>query len=468
LVLSLPGMIAALVGLELGGGDVTSMMEEVAGAAEAAMADVQDGLTALTQASNILHDLAWISKPTPAHHRAAVKIQRFRQKQSLMRQGQAFRASSKIQAYARGRQVRRAYEDAVSKLPEEHRKLQRAAASKYGDDLSEAVRAASMSWVDREVMRDLMHDRLARARDANRRAKSFSRRTRVSDDTLGVKSQAAVRTRTGDMAAPPGTVVLRDVVVEGVGIVYTRARPAGRQTSEDLKSSALRLKRRAAQKALPAEMPPRPPTIAGAGGDFFDVVRAAQRREETGYFDDGVASVAGAVSGTLSVAVSGAGSIMTSISGGVTGGLSSGMSMARAGLGMGGRTSPRAPPVTVVTQPLTITPMSNSRATSQGGTTTSLANMPASLSSAGARHWVRQQSSKHVSLSPAESTDVRAQVVDNPTANAAAAARPIPRSTPQVAARQTPRAAGGVSTTCAPSTGTGCGASTGASDNMSV
>ena len=77
----------------------------------------------------------------------------------------------------------------------------------------------------------------------------------------------------------PGEATLRSENVEGVGIVYTRARPSGDGGKEGLRESAKRLKRRSVKNALPAGMPVMPPVIVGAGGDFAEVVRKAQEKK---------------------------------------------------------------------------------------------------------------------------------------------------------------------------------------------
>lgn len=85
--------------------------------------------------------------------------------------------------------------------------------------------------------------------------------------------------RVGNSAAP-GEAVLRAVHVEGVGVVYTRARPQGRETVDELRESVARMKRRTARRGLPEGLPPMPPTVAGMGDDFGRVVRQAVRKAE--------------------------------------------------------------------------------------------------------------------------------------------------------------------------------------------
>jgi len=75
----------------------------------------------------------------------------------------------------------------------------------------------------------------------------------------------------------PGIPILRDGFISGVGIVYSRAQQ-GRGDS-GFSSAASRLRKRSAKMALPAQMPPKPP-VAQAGTEFYQVVRAAQRRDE--------------------------------------------------------------------------------------------------------------------------------------------------------------------------------------------
>lgn len=293
LVVLIPGIIAAALGVEMETGDIEGVVDEATGAAEDIGDDVQEGLGALGMTSNAFSDLAWVSRPLPRHHRAAVTIQRFREKKMLKQRSDEHRAAARIQAAARGKRMRDTFSNIQKQMPESIRDMRRKS-SRMSVKGAQVSRMASLEWIDREERKDLVQERLARARlSTGNRARSFSRNhsgTRMVDDPndkyslqpiTAANTQANARKFASvDSKLAPGVSSLRDVVVEGVGIVYTRARPAGREDFDELRVSAARMKRRQARLTLPNEMPPRPPTVSGAGSDFADVVRRAQLKDE--------------------------------------------------------------------------------------------------------------------------------------------------------------------------------------------
>jgi len=285
LLISLPSVIASLLGVDLGLSDLETIVDEGAGAMEMGLEDMAIVTGAgFDAAADLFSNVAWLNNPLPRHHKAAVKIQRFRRQAKLLQKSTQHRAASRLQAAVRGKKTRREYEQKVGSIPDVVRKL-------HSVDRSNA-RRTSMMWLDATEQRDYyIADRLGRARAQGdlRRASSFSRTTSgatMAHDLWSMPQEAAqpglrrcsVSSR---LRAPPapGVTTLRDDMVSGVGIVYTRARP-GRQDPGGLRSAATRLKQRVAKKALPAAMPPRPPTLTGAGGDFAQVVNLARARKK--------------------------------------------------------------------------------------------------------------------------------------------------------------------------------------------
>ena len=342
-LLQLPALIAGLVGLDLGSGDMEGALDELNTAAEASMDDIAEGLAGMAGASNMFSNLAWMNNPLPKHHRAAVKLQRFRQARVLKEKAKKHRAAARIQARYRGRSVRSEYDTMLDSIPPEVMNMRasikaRASIAGSSSDMpstsrasmdpsrmsmaSRAARMSVLSWVDFEERKDLVQERLARARfDKARRAKSFSKgldKSGVSEvfHDLPIHAKQRRRSMVGGtlMQKPePGEANLRDVVVDGVGIIYTRARPAGRETVEELRNSANRLKARKARKSLPSEMPPRPPTITGAGQSFADVIKQAQDAQKKG----GVASTGGSIGREISEKVASATSFVEDAMGGM-------------------------------------------------------------------------------------------------------------------------------------------------------
>jgi len=270
LILSLPSMIAVVFGVSelAAAGDLFSAADEFAGATEAAIDDaVTSGLgEALGVTSELFSNLAWFNNPLPKHHEAAVVIQRYRQQRQLLVQSNEHRAAAKLQAATRGKLTRNEYERAFRTMPESLQMLHAQGKSPL------AARLSAMVWLDKQERKDAVKERLQRARLENsRRAKSFAR-----PNGAGEFSRQALQMSRPPSKYTPGAPALHDNVVEGVGIVYTRARPS-RQTSDEMRASMSRLQRRSVKKALPQQMPPRPPTVAGSGMAFADVVAAAQK-----------------------------------------------------------------------------------------------------------------------------------------------------------------------------------------------
>ena len=289
-ILSLPSFIAGLIGIEIATGGADDMVGEALGTMESALGDVAGQALDLSAGmSDAFSNLAWISNPLPRHHKAAVRIQRFRKKRQMLVRQQEHRAAARIQAAARGKLLRSDYTRTVEGLPSP---MKAVALEARG---ASRARAVSAAWVDKQVRRDLVQERLARARgissrsgSALRQTKSFVRRAAPTYDPR------LDRVRLGSDKVRPGVARLRDVAIEGVGIVYTRARPAGRETAEELRASALRLKRRLARKELPNELPPMPATVSGGGLDFAEVVKRAQRKHNEEELLEGQHGSAGA------------------------------------------------------------------------------------------------------------------------------------------------------------------------------
>jgi len=289
LLVSLPGVIAAMFGIELGLEDMETIIDEAAGATEMGLEDLAIvGGVGLDAVSDLFSNAAWLTNPLPRHHKAAVKIQRFRREALLQKQSTEHRAAARLQASFRGKTTRREYGPRIDSIPT-YRELH----SVDGGD----ARRSTLTWLNAEEKKHyFIEERLGRARaHSPGDARRFSKATMASDLLAGRLGAFLTHPSPHEMSlqdarsssfasrrvasASPGVATLRDDLVSGVGIVYTRARP-GRQDLQGLRSAATRLKLRVAKRALPSTMPPRPVTLTGAGSDFTTVVHLARARQK--------------------------------------------------------------------------------------------------------------------------------------------------------------------------------------------
>ena len=257
LLVSLPGLIIAFMGLEdVDLGDIEGALDETMGLVDTSMGDIAEGLGSLGAGldglGEIFSDLAWMQRPMPKHHKAAVVLQRHRRQRQMFLQGKQHRAAVKVQARVRGNLARKEWKKSAGSRPESLMEL----AKRAGSEAGLRPRQSSLVWLDLEVRRNMVSERVGRARDENlKRSQSIGTSLARSASMQGGSMMRDVRSEVIRARAAnkpkPGEATLRSEYVEGVGIVYTRARPSRDGGKEGLRESAKRLKRRSVKNALP-------------------------------------------------------------------------------------------------------------------------------------------------------------------------------------------------------------------------
>lgn len=276
LLLSIPALVISFLGLNgsVDADGVAGALEEGVEATEMVLDNgACDAVGVMSAASDAFSNLFWVTKPQPKHHRAAVVIQRMHKQKRIMDEGVRHRAAARLQAHVRGMHDRTEHQ--TKHMP--------------GTLPSQSVLWESES---RFVVQHPGGMRL----EVLRRAKSFPRSRRV-DAFCALPATAA----------PPGVSILRDGMHRDVGILYTRVRPGHRDAG--LHVAVARVKKRRAAMSLPLGMPPRPPTIKGAGDDFHHIISDTRRKRveerRCGALQGGAASLTDAVTDAASAVTSG-------------------------------------------------------------------------------------------------------------------------------------------------------------------
>lgn len=326
LLLVLPGLLAGLVGIDLGdaGEEVEGAMDSMNDLTEFIVDDVQEGFDAIagasTAAAGVASNVAFTMRPTPKHHRSALKIQRLHRARMVKRRAMEHDAAAKMQAFARGKLVRKSYASELSTA----REYAKATASTGGGD----VKPGQLSWLGQQEMDSLRQERLQRARQDFERKSLIGREVtrmpvRMPDERSVVRkktpapaatsvdvAESSAEAEQSDMnqikrarrrtlavqlapdaksnepvepvsrltradsftraqklkatanyyeTARQRSAVTRDHLHDIAGILYTRANPRavdGHQGTDQLRVAVMRMKRARARKALPKGMPP--------------------------------------------------------------------------------------------------------------------------------------------------------------------------------------------------------------------
>jgi len=214
LILTIPALLAEMVGLELGDGDVEGMLDETMGAMETAMEDIAEGMAAAAAASqlaDLASNQAYLKNPTPQHHRSAMKLQRHQKRKLLSRQAKEHAAAAKMQAATRGKETRRKLKAEMS-LAKDWRDAKDAAETSGATGSLDDAKSASMSWLEQQEKGALRDERLGRAREEFRR-RTVVRAREVQELRAQFQRDEMLRqsqqpTLAGDLAVasgPPGT-----------------------------------------------------------------------------------------------------------------------------------------------------------------------------------------------------------------------------------------------------------------------
>ena len=310
-LLTLPQLIAGLVGLDLGEGDFEGAMDEAVGVAEFLNDDLAEGFASVAAVgAGAASNVAYTMRPAPHHHRSALRIQRHMRARQLKRQALEHSAAARLQAHIRGSQTRKVLAIEIGAAKDWTKSRE---GKKGGGASGEAsAMPGQLGWLEQEEMRNLRQERLQRARqDFNRKSTIVREPSRLpvrmpDERSVGApKSNATqeeaseistlnnVRRRTVavqlnsegssggsklsarahsftrakrmkevssyyDLGKQRSTAS-RDHLHDVAGILYTRANPRitdGHQGTDQLRVAVLRMKRARAHRALPANLPP--------------------------------------------------------------------------------------------------------------------------------------------------------------------------------------------------------------------